>query len=53
MAGAHLASAALTGATFREGDLSDVIAPDANFTAVNVVGTTFTNAVLTRAVLVL
>ncbi|MFK4189218.1 pentapeptide repeat-containing protein [Streptomyces sparsogenes] len=52
LTGAHLASATLTGATFWEGDLSDVIAPDANFTAVNVVGTKFTNAVLTRAILV-
>lgn len=52
LTGAHLASATLTGATFWEGDLSDVIAPDANFTAVKAVGTQVTNAVLTRAILV-
>ncbi|MGX1886578.1 pentapeptide repeat-containing protein [Streptomyces sp. NPDC055287] len=52
LAGAHLASATLAGATFWEGDLSGAIAPDANFTAVNVVDTTFTSAVLTNAILV-
>ncbi|MEU2309339.1 pentapeptide repeat-containing protein [Streptomyces misionensis] len=52
LVGAHLASATLTDATFWDGDLSHVIAPDADFTAVEVVGTKFTNAVLTRAILV-
>ncbi|MEU5756277.1 pentapeptide repeat-containing protein [Streptomyces sp. NPDC047829] len=52
LTGAHLAAASLTGATLWDGDLSDAIAPTADFTGATVVGTKFTNAVLTDAVLV-